>query len=100
MHATATPGVASGSTINASDCQRVAPSTSAASSSSRGMLRKYALSNQMLNGTENVRDTATSAGSQFNMRMLLSTMKIGMNSSVAGNRYTKNTELDSIDRPG
>src|SRR6266480_3961254 len=100
MHATATPGVASGSTISVNDCQRVAPSTCAASSSSRGMLKKYALSSHTLNGTENIRYTAISAGSQFSMCRLLSTMKIGMNSSVDGNRYTKKTELDSIERPG
>src|SRR5207237_4452197 len=100
MHATAMPGVASGSTMNTRLCQRVAPSTSAASSSSRGMVRKYALSSQMLNGTEKVRYTATSAGNESSKCKLFSTMKIGMNSSVDGNRYTKNTALESAPRPG
>ena len=54
----------------------------------------------MLNGTVNVRYTAISAGSQSNICRLLSTIYIGMNSNVDGNRYTKNTVLDSIPRPG
>src|SRR5712691_4103130 len=100
MHATAMPGAASGMTTNTRLCQRVAPSTIAASSNSRGIVKKYALSSQILNGTENVRYTATSAGSQSSMCKLFSTMNIGMNSSVDGNKYTKNTVLDSALRPG
>ena len=67
-------GVASGMMMKTRLCQRVAPSTSAASSSSRGMVRKYAFNNQMLNGTENVKYTAINAGNQSSKCRLFNTI--------------------------
>src|SRR5690554_413076 len=48
--AIARAGVESGRSTRVNDCIIVAPSTRAASSSSRGMDRKYPLNNQMLKG--------------------------------------------------
>ena len=53
--AAATPGAASGRMIRIIACTRVAPSTSAASSSSRGILVRYARSIQVQNGTVKIR---------------------------------------------
>ena len=45
------PGAASGQAIFQSACQREQPSTSAASSSSTGICRKYAYIIQIVNGS-------------------------------------------------
>ena len=50
MKAEISPGMASGSTILVRICQRVAPSISAHSSSSKGMVLKYPISSHVENG--------------------------------------------------
>src|SRR5919108_6609852 len=55
------PGTAIGSTMRVSVCIRLAPSTSAHSSTSRGTVRKYPMSSHVENGTRNVGYVTTSA---------------------------------------
>jgi hypothetical protein len=50
MNAEISPGIASGSTILTRICQRLAPSISAHSSSSNGMVLKYPIRSQVENG--------------------------------------------------
>ena len=50
MKAEIRPGIASGSTILIRICQRLAPSISAHSSSSNGMVLKYPINSQVENG--------------------------------------------------
>src|SRR5256885_2158395 len=52
---TASAGSASGIMMRTSDCNRVAPSTSAASSSSLGMVLKYEIASQVQKGTVKIK---------------------------------------------
>ncbi len=54
MKAEIRPGIASGTTILTRICQRMAPSISAHSSSSYGMVLKYPISSQVENGISSV----------------------------------------------
>src|SRR5438552_10336932 len=93
MPTESSPGRASGTVMRSMACSRVAPSTSALSSSSRGIDLKYPMSSQVPNGIRNVGYTRMSdqmelrsGGSQPKMLKLAMTAVSGRKSSVGGTR--------------
>src|SRR5215470_14111113 len=80
------PGIAIGSTMRVSVCIRVAPSTSAHSSTSRGMVRKYPMSSHVENGTRNVGYVTTSAQMVSEMPSHTTICESGRKRSVGGTR--------------
>src|SRR5215510_8759414 len=80
------PGAASGTTTRASAAARVAPSTNAASSSSRGSALKKPIISHVQNGTVNVGYDSTSAARLLVAPSSASTRYSGMNSSAGGTR--------------
>src|SRR5258708_15191609 len=86
MPAEMSPGTASGSMIFTRICQRVAPSISAHSSSSKGMVRKYHISSQVQNGIRKVGYVRISAQVVSNNPSLKTMSASGMNRIDGGTR--------------
>src|SRR5919108_3312261 len=80
------PGIAMGSTMRVSVCMRLAPSTSAHSSTSRGIVRKYPMSSHVENGTRKVGYVTMSAQIVSAIPSHTTTCDSGRNSSVGGNQ--------------
>src|SRR5947209_3525038 len=80
------PGTAIGSTMRVSVWKRVAPSTSAHSSTSLGTVRKYPMSSHVENGTRKVGYVTISAQIESEMPSHTTTCESGRNSSVGGTR--------------
>src|SRR5258705_13474049 len=86
MNAETRPGTLSGRMTWKRMRRRLAPSTIAASSSSRGMLLRYPTSSQVQNGTRKVEYTGTSAQSWSNQPSLSMTSASGMKKMAGGMR--------------
>src|ERR1700737_1284237 len=86
MNAEIKPGMASGSTILVRICQRLAPSISAHSSSSNGMVLKYPISSQVENGIRFVGKGRISANGVSNRPYWNTTVANGMNRIDGGTR--------------
>src|SRR5215204_4998570 len=84
-----TPGSEIGKTTRVSVLIREAPSTSAASSSSFGIVLKNPIRSHVENGTVNDGYTSTSDQIEFCRFTWLITQKSGMKSSVGGTRYVR-----------
>src|ERR671911_454832 len=84
------PGMAIGSTIRYRVCIREAPSTSAHSSTSLGIVRKYPMSSQVENGTRNVGYVTMRAQIVSEIPSHTTTWDSGRNKSVGGTRYVTN----------
>src|SRR5215813_15096656 len=93
------PGTAIGSKIRVSVCMRLAPSTSAHSSTSRGTVRKYPISSHVENGTRNVGYVRTRAQIESDRPSQLITCDSGRKSSVGGTRYVMNTAVPNEPTP-
>src|SRR5262245_45366396 len=86
MPAEIRPGTASGSVIRHRICNRVAPSTSAHSSSSYGIDLKYPIRSQVQNGTRKVGYTRISAIGESKRPNCTITVASGMNRIEGGTR--------------
>src|SRR5690349_3092551 len=78
------PGFARGSTTRRNAWMRVQPSTSAASSSSRGIDAKYPVSSQVANGSVNVGYVTISDHKESLSRNPMTNWYSGMNSNAPG----------------
>src|SRR6266508_3326757 len=95
MPAAASPARLIGSTTWKTACQRVAPSTSAASSISNGTFLKNPVSSHTVNGIEIVGSTTTSDQIEFWSPIECTTRVSGINSSVGGIRYVAKITMPS-----
>src|SRR5258707_11633303 len=86
MNAEISPGIASGSTILIRICQRLAPSISAHSSSSNGMVLKHPINSQVENGIKMVGYVRISAIGESNKPYWNTTAATGMNRREGGTR--------------
>src|SRR6266581_1365499 len=86
MKAEISPGTASGNTIFVRICHRLAPSISAHSSSSNGMVLKYPMRSQVENGIRMVGYVRISANGVSNSPYWNTTVDSGMNRIDGGTR--------------